>query len=78
MITHYHVFSEHLPLQPYGLEFNVAEACVFLCDNASLMVASWSREDDDGDAKDSHHKVLWGLKKLMHFKSVWLWQAMKK
>lgn len=55
MITHYHVFSEHLPLQPYGLEFNVAEACVFLCDNASLMVASWSREDDDGDAKNSHH-----------------------
>lgn len=55
MITHYHVFSEHFPLQPYGLEFNVTEAFVFLCDNASPMVVSWSRDDDDGDAKNSHH-----------------------
>ena len=36
----------------------MAEAVVFLCDNAPLMVVSWSRDDDDGDdgdVKNSHH-----------------------
>lgn len=39
------------------MEFNMAEASVFLCDNASLAIIGWSRDvdDDDGDAKNSHH-----------------------
>ena len=57
---HHHVFSEQSPPQPYDLEFNMAEASVFLCDNASLAVIGWSRDvddddDDDGNAKTSHH-----------------------
>lgn len=35
----------------------MAEASVFLCDSASLAIIGWSRDvdDDDGDAKNSHH-----------------------